>query len=129
MEANAMNAPGSTSTETFVKDLSLPLFEAKVWMKLLGVVMIVYGIIMLFTIVGIIFCWLPIWLGVLLFKAASYAESARMTGETLQLVESLRRIRTFFVINGVLMLVGLVAAVIGILASGAAFFSMFNNMH
>lgn len=128
METNAMNAPGMSGTETLVKDLSLPIFEAKVWMKLLGVVMIAYGVILVFTIFGIIFCWLPIWLGVLLFKAAGFAESARMTGEKLQLVESLRRIRTFFVINGVMMLISLAAMLLMFLMGGAAFLSGLGNM-
>ena len=54
-----------------VREVSAPLFAAKVWMKFLGVLMIIYGVLIAFTIVGIIICWLPIWIGVLLFQSAS----------------------------------------------------------
>ena len=44
-----------------------PLYEARGWMKFLGIVMVIAGIFTAITIVGIIIAWLPIWLGVLLF--------------------------------------------------------------
>ena len=128
-QMGGMRPPQSSGTESdLIRDLSFPLIEAKGWMKLLGVVMIVYGVIIALSIVGIIVAWLPIWLGVLLFKAAGYAETARMTGERLQLVEALRRIRTYFVINGVLLLIGLVVvAIIFIFGLGGMMWGL-NNM-
>ncbi len=110
-----------------IKELSLPLFQSKGWMKLLGVVMIIQGIIMVFTIVGIIFCWLPIWLGLLLFKASTFIETAQYNGDKAQFLMSMQRIKTYFVINGVLMLIGLVGAAIALIISGGAMFSMMNN--
>ena len=106
MDANVTNGSGAESS--LIRDLSMPLIEAKGWMKLLGIMMIIYGALVALTIFGLVVCWLPIWLGILLFKAAGYAETARMTGEKLQLVEALRKIRTFFVINGVMMLITLI---------------------
>ena len=51
-------APGGESQ--VVREVSAPLFEAKGWMKFLGVLMILYGVLMIMTIVGIVICWLPI---------------------------------------------------------------------
>jgi len=41
---------------------------------------------------------------VLLFKAAGAADSAMFTGDKSRLIESLRHVKTFFIINGVMML-------------------------
>jgi hypothetical protein len=90
-----------------VREISLPLFQVKGWLKLLGVVMIVQGILTAFTIIGIIFAWLPIWLGVLLFQAASATEAAQASGDRLQLMSSLNKLKMYFIINGVLMLISL----------------------
>jgi len=103
-----------------VQQITMPLFQVKGWMKLLGVVMIVQGIVAVFTIVGIIICWLPIWLGVLLFQAAGFAETAQLTGDSTQLIQALSKIKTYFVINGVLMLITLVMFGLMLLISGGA---------
>jgi len=90
-----------------VRNISLPIHQAKGWMKLVGVLSILYGVLMVFTIVGIIFAWLPIWMGVLLMQSASSVERAYATGDEAQLVVSLSKIKTYFTITGVLALLGL----------------------
>jgi fatty acid desaturase len=50
-----------------IKEIAQPIFEAKGWMKFLGVLMIICGVLTACTIIGIIFAWPPIWLGVVLF--------------------------------------------------------------
>jgi hypothetical protein len=124
-----MQSGGAVMEEqsNLIKELSRPIFEAKGWMRLLGVVMIVQGILTAFTIVGIIIAWLPIWLGVLIFQSASSAESAQMSGDKLHLVTSLNKLKTYFVINGVLMLVVLAFLVFSIFIAGAGMFSMMNS--
>ena len=96
-------------------------------MKLLGVILIINGIAAVFTLVGILICWLPIWLGILLFKSANLIESAQLNGDKPMLLESLRKIKTYFVINGVLMLIMLIIIAITILMTGGAIFSMMNS--
>jgi len=113
---------------TIIKEISLPIYQSRGWMKLLGVMSIIGGVLMVFTLVGIIICWLPIWLGILLFKAGSAIEGAQLNGDKAKLVISLEKLKTYFVINGVLTLIGLIAAVIGILVSGGAIFSMMNQL-
>ena len=114
--------------KTLVQELTLPLFASKGWMKLLGVVMIIQGVVIALTLVGVVVCWLPIWLGMLLFKAAGYVEGAQLTGDKVQLAEALHKIKTFFVINGVLMLIFLIVAAIGLLSAGTAVFALLNDM-
>jgi len=112
---------GAPSPETLrVQDAARPLFEAKGWMKLLGVLSIVGGAMYALTIVGIIFAWLPIWIGILLWKSAKAAEDAHVTGSAEQFLASQAKLKTFFTIYGVITLIGLVIAVIAIILVGGA---------
>jgi hypothetical protein len=103
-----------------VKELSIPLAKAKGWMKLLGVLFIIYGVILAITVVGLIICWLPIWMGILLFKSASAAEVALAAGDKRELHTALEKIKMYFTIQGILALIGLVFAIISFAVSGGA---------
>lgn len=103
-----------------VRQLAEPLYNAKFWMKLMGVFMIIIGALYALTIVGIIVAWLPIWIGVLLFQAAGALERAYSTGNESDAIEGFGKLKTYFVINGVLLLISLAFVVIGILMGGAA---------
>ena len=120
-----MEEQNTQNIQNVVKEITHPLYQAKGWMQLLGVVMIIEGILVALTIVGIVVAWLPIWLGVLLFKAAGAADSAMFTGDKNRLIESLGNVKTFFIINGVMMLlmVALFGAVF-FLGGMAAFMGM-----
>lgn len=112
-------ASTSDSMQT-VKEVSIPLFQAKGWMKLLGVLLIISGIAYALTIFGIVICWLPIWMGVLLFKAADAAEAAELGGDKARLVDALGRLKTFFTIQGVLVLISLGFVLIAVVVGGGS---------
>jgi len=103
-----------------IRTLSSTLYPARNWMKLVGVLSIIYGALTALTIVGIVIAWLPIWMGVLLFQAASSLERATLMESADELSMALAKIRTYFTIMGVLTLIGLVLAIIGILMGGLA---------
>jgi hypothetical protein len=103
-----------------IKEIAQPIFEAKGWMKFLGVLMIIYGVLTACTIIGIIFAWLPIWLGVILFQAGSKIDGAYHAGNKAELLASLGKLKTFFLIYGILALIGLALTVIMMLVWGAA---------
>jgi len=109
-----------------IQELNLPLYQAKGWMKLLGVLSFIYGVLSIFTIVGILFCWLPIWVGLLLFKAGSEAELAQTTGDKVHLLEALNKIKTFITIYGVIALIGLILGGLSLLIAGGSLFSILN---
>ena len=102
-----------------VKEISAPIYQAKGWMKLVGVLSIIYGVLSALTVVGIIIAWLPIWMGVILFKSASSIEQAYLTGSKDAAVLSLAKLKTYFTIMGVLTLIGIIMGVLGF------FFGMF----
>ena len=114
--------------ENIVKEVSLPIFQAKGWLKLLGIAMIIYGIIAAITLVGIIICWLPLWLGVLLFQAAGSIKGAHLNGDKSTLLRSLSKIKLFFMIQGILLLIMIIGLVITIIVSGGALLSIMSNM-
>lgn len=114
--------------QNVIRELSIPIYQSKGWMKLLGVVLILQGVLMIFTLLGIVLCWLPIWLGVLLFKAASLAETAQLGGQKQALVESLSNIKMYFVINGILTLIFLIIAGLTLLIMGGSILALLSEM-
>lgn len=111
-----------------VREVSAPLFQAKGWMKFLGVLMIIYGVVMIFTIVGIIICWLPIWMGLLLMKTANGIEAAQAGGDKSALVTAMSKLKTFFTIQGILALIGIIFVVVTMIITGTtALFSGLGN--
>jgi hypothetical protein len=115
----AQPTPGPSPAEQLVKQLCDNVARSSTWMKLLGVLLIIYGVFLLITVVGILICWLPIWLGIILFKAAGDAESA-YRGAPQMLFSYVQRMNRFFLIEGILALVGLVFALIAFFVIGMA---------
>lgn len=99
-----------------IKEISLPIYQSKGWMKLIGVLSIVWGVLSALTIVGLLIAWLPIWMGVVLYQSASAIEEAVHSGRQEALLRSLGRIRLYFTIMGVITLIALVLTVIGFFA-------------
>lgn len=97
------------------------------WLKFIGIAAIVYGALVALTIVGIIIAWLPIWIGILLYSAGNKAKDAHYTGNSMHLIEMMRKLKTFFVLQGVLLIIGLVGVIIAFATLGLAFFSAFRG--
>lgn len=120
--------PGVTSTpapsEQLVKELSEKAAGSSGWMKFLGVLMVIYGVFLIFSIWGILICWLPIWLGILLFRAAGDAELASR-GAPKQLLEYVRRLNRYFMIQGILALIGVIVFLVAVFVVGLAALSRF----
>jgi hypothetical protein len=103
------------STEnSLTKTLSLPLYQSRGWMKLIGVLMILYGAMVALSIVGIIVAWLPIWMGILLFQTASAAEDAQVNDNADELLRALKRLKTYFTIMGIVTLIALIFGLLGL---------------
>jgi hypothetical protein len=117
-----------TSEHQLVKELSIPLFQAKTWMRMLGVLAIIGGILQAITLWGLIICWLPIWMGILIFRAASAVEIAQLNGDKAQLFASLNHLKTFFTIQGVIMLIMIVLSGIGLLIAGGSLIALLSEM-
>ncbi len=94
--------------EKTIQQVSAPLYSAKGWMKFIGILLIVVGVIYALSIVGIIFAWIPIWLGILVTGAANKMDMAYQTGDKYSFIEAQKKIGLYFTIYGVLTLIGLI---------------------
>jgi len=83
------------------------------WLKLMGVVNVIGGALGALTIWGVVFAWLPIWLGVVLLRTAQQAEVWVRSGDPAGLADLTRRLRTCFFVASVAAVVGLVLAALG----------------
>ena len=110
-----------------IKELSFPLYNCKGWMKLVGVMSIIAGALQVLTIFGIIIAWLPIWTGILLFQSANAIEQAYEGDNQAAMTRSLLKLKTYFIIMGVLTLLGIIFMVLaffGLLGTGLSFMSL-----
>lgn len=83
------------------------LKSMKGWLKFLGILTIIGGALQVLTIVGILFAWLPIWMGVLLYQAGDRAEEYIRSKEEGTLGVFLGKLNTYFTIMGVIALVAI----------------------
>jgi hypothetical protein len=93
-----------------IQELSMPIYQARGWLKFLGVLSIISGVGAALSIVGILFAWLPIWMGVLMFQAGSSIDSAGQFGDKFAFLRSLGSLKTYFVLQGILSLIGIFIA-------------------
>lgn len=123
------NNTGTNQRNPMLMMLINPLYQSKMWIKLLGIMTIIYGALMALTIVGIIIAWLPIWIGVTLFQASTAIEEAYMTQNQGAFLKALNKIKTYFTITGVLVLIGLIFMGIAFLFGGIGLLSAFSSMN
>lgn len=83
------------------------------WLKFVGIINIIGGAISAITIIGIIIAWIPIWMGVLLFQSGSSATNAQAGQRTEELVNMVKKLKTYFIINGVLIIVWVAIMIFG----------------
>ena len=86
----------------------------KGWMKFLGIMGVIGGALGVLSIVGIIFGALQIWLGVLLVQDANRAGEFAATGNEGALAEWAEKLKTYFLVMGVLTLIGIILTVIAL---------------
>lgn len=113
--------------EFVVQDIKHIAVDMSGWLKFLGIFLIIYGGLAALTIIGIIIAWLPIWMGVLLYSAGKKANDANYTNNSMYLVEMMRKFKTFFIIQGVLLIIGLVGILFAIFTVGIGLFSAFKG--
>lgn len=97
------------------------------WLKFLGIMNIIQGAFAAISIWGIIIAWLPIWLGILLLQAGSKISNARFSNNQAELVTMMDKLRLYFIIQGVLIIVFIALAIIGVVVFGSLLFGFLKN--
>ncbi len=95
-----------------IKEVSIPIYQARGWLKLLGVLNIINGVFLVLSLFGIIIAWLPIWMGVVLYQAGSSSEQAYFNGDKYSFIKSLNQLKLYFTITGIMTLIGIIFFVI-----------------
>jgi ABC-type phosphate transport system permease subunit len=104
-------------TESITRQVSEPLYNSRKWMRFASIVLILQGVFSVFSIWGIIVCWIPIWMAVLLRSAANSITTAFETDDTQELKTTMEKLGKYFRIFGTLLLVMIVVFIIGFLAA------------
>ncbi|MCF8110366.1 MAG: DUF5362 domain-containing protein [Desulfobacteraceae bacterium] len=103
--------------EAILTRVAEPLYRAKGWIKFAGILVIIQGALAVLTIWGIIICWIPIWMGILLCSASNHISTAYETNDDTEFRTSMTKLATYFRIFGIFALVMIVISVIGILTA------------
>ncbi len=111
-----MEYESNLTEEKFVKEVSYVLYSGKGWMKFYGIITVIVGILSAISIVGILYAWLPIWLGVLIYGTANKVDMAYRTGDKQAFIEAQKKLNTFFVINSVIILIGIIISAVVLIA-------------
>ena len=82
-----------------------PLINNRKWLKIIGVFAFGYGILYIVSIVGILWCWIPIWFGVLLFQTSSSLEKFELAGDEDDAMLSVEKLALLFKIIAILLIV------------------------
>lgn len=105
----------ATSTET--KALLEPLYKNKGWMMFAGVMSIVGGALQALSIWGLLFAWLPIWMGILLYQAASSIKKAYEENQNQEIPLALAKLGSYFKIMGIFTIVMVILALIAVIVA------------
>jgi hypothetical protein len=79
-----------------------PLARSTIWMRVLAVFTIIYGVMTCLSIIGLLWGWIPIWAGVNLFGAAGAVDRAEQYDNATALHEASEKLKRFFTLAGVL---------------------------
>ena len=80
----------------------------KGWMKFMGIMNIIGGALNCLSIVGALWGWIPIWLGIILMGAGSRADDFARQGDTVALEALTGKLKTYFTISGIMLIVSIV---------------------
>ncbi|MGM0784163.1 MAG: DUF5362 family protein [Pseudomonadota bacterium] len=103
------------ASQESLRDLIEPLYRGKFWMQLTGVMLILSGIMTALSIIGLIVAWIPIWAGVVLMQAAGATHRVYTGSDVHEMKYAMSKLKTYFTIFGVLILIYLIFAVLGML--------------
>jgi hypothetical protein len=98
MESSGTAASATTPARTNARGLAG-------WLKFFGIITIIAGALNALSLVGILWAWLPIWLGVLLVQAGSRAGKYAGTGSEVTLEALLGKLKSYYLITGIVTIV------------------------
>ena len=89
--------------------MAKPLASSAGWIKFLGVLLIIMGVLNILSVAGIIFGVLSLIMGLMLTKGAGFIREAAKTGDPRAMKDGLTKIGSYFKMSGILVLIMLLA--------------------
>ncbi len=105
----------SVSTDLSQQAIVANVRGMKGWLKFLGIINIITGGLQALSIVGILWAWLPIWLGIILTQAGSKAQEYADKNDQAALAGLTGKLKTYFLISGIVMIVSLAIIALSII--------------
>lgn len=99
-------------SEEIVRRCASPLAAKSVWMRLLAVLAFIQAGFAALTIIGLIYAWIPAWLGVALWKGTDGIQNAVSSGDAEALEQGMAQLGTYFTIMGVIIIVSIVSVLL-----------------
>ena len=129
--SDSFNTPPMGNQSALVSELISPLTDGKGWIKFLAIVQIVFAslYVVISLGIGIIVMWLPIWLSVLLLQSAGALERAQIQGDAAAMKLAMGKLKLYFMIQAIAMIVGFGLAILGGIAAIAFGISMNQFTH
>ena len=119
MDTNYPATPGHPGTPPMTPQASglsfqnvYPICAVSGWLKFLGILNIIVGIIYCITIIGAIVGWIPLWIGILSTRAGGALREGYDTSHPQSVQDGLGRLALIIKIFGVLTIIGLAINVI-----------------
>ena len=109
----------SIDPSTLIDQLKSYASDMAGWLKFLGICQILVGIPSLIVLVGALY----IWMGVLLYQAGSAAG----TGPDQDFARMMSKLKTYFIITGVLVILGILSMIVWTVFLGASLSSLSSN--
>jgi hypothetical protein len=75
------------------------------WLKFFGIVTIIGGALNALSVIGILWAWFPIWMGIVLVQAGSRSGEYAANGDEPALAGLLARLKTYYLVSGIVTIV------------------------
>ncbi len=101
----------------------LEINKGKSWLKFLGIIAIISGAINVLTVVGIIYAWIPIWIGAIMLQASNRGQEFINSKDPEKLNQYLERVSFFYKLSGIMVIVSIVLNIIFAIILAIVWFS------
>ncbi len=104
--------PAASGASSDIRVFASILAQNAGWIRFLGILSIIYGVVLCLSLIGAVIGWIPIWIGKMLMNAASSAQDAQSTGSRYEMTVALEKISKYLKTTAVLTLIGILVGLV-----------------
>lgn len=108
MDGQSFSQPAAYYEVDILRQLSQKALKMSTWLRILGYASIICGVLSIFLVIGLLFAWLFIWLGLTLIQAANRAKAAEHQQNAALLLQMMDRLHLYFAISVTTLIIALV---------------------